>query len=314
MDLRQLQCFLRAAEAGSVSRAASLLQLPQPAVSRHIARLENELGSPLLLRHSRGVQVTEAGARLLDHARAILEHIAGAQHDVALLRDRPRGEVTIGMAPSAAQILAARFIDRMASDLPEVRLRIREGFGGNLTDWLLERSLDAAVLYSPRAERALTIDTVFEEDLLLVGPPDHALIARGHLRLLDLVGVPLLLPSPSQALRRTVEAAARKAGTRLNVVLELDTLAVMRRLAVDGRGLTILTRTTVATEIAAGRLGVARFRPGLRRTVTITTATGAALSPAVRQALGTLRKVMEGMVREGHWQGIVTPRRRVAGR
>jgi LysR family nitrogen assimilation transcriptional regulator len=309
MDIRQLQCFLRAAEAGSVSRAAAQLQLPQPAVSRHIARLERALGSPLLLRHGRGVQVTEAGARLLDHARAILDHVEGAQHEVAALRERPRGEVTIGMAPSAAQILAARFIDRLARDLPDIRLRIREGFGGNLTDWLLARTLDAAVLYSPGPARRLAIDTVFEEDLLLVGPPHHPLIRRGTLDIAALGDVPLLLPSPSQALRRTVEAAARKAGVRLNVVLELDTLAVTRALAADGRGLTILTETTVAAEIAAGRLATARFAPPLRRSVTITTAAGAALSPAARHALGLLRREMEAMVAEGAWRAL--PPRRV---
>lgn len=312
MDIRQLQCFLRAAEAGSVSRAAALLQLPQPAVSRHIGKLERELGAPLLLRHGRGVQLTEAGARLLDHARAILDHVEGAQHDVAALRERPRGEVTIGMAPSAAQILAGRFIDRAGRDLPDIRLRIREGFGGNLTDWLLARSLDAAVLYSPRQARALAIDSVFEEDLLLVGPPGHPLLQRGAMAFADLGPTPLLLPSPSQALRRTVEAMARKAGVRLNVVLELDALAVIRSLAAEGRGLTILAETTVAPEIAAGRLAVARFTPPLRRTVTITTGAGAALSPATRHALALLRREMEAMVAEGSWRGDLVKRARPA--
>ena len=310
MDIRQLQCFLRAAEAGSVTAAAAQLQLPQPAVSRHIGKLERELGTALLLRHGRGVQVTEAGARLLDHARAILDHIEGAQHDIAALRDRPQGEVTIGMTPSAAQILAGRFIDRMAQELPDIRLRIREGFGGNLTDWLLARSLDAAVLYSPRAARALAIDPVFEEDLLLVGPPAHPLLARRAVAFTDLGATPLLLPSPSQALRRTVEATARKAGVRLNVALEIDALAVMRTLAVQGRGLTILTETTVAAELAAGRLAAVRFTPPLRRLVTITTTAGAAPSPATRHALALLRREMEAMVSEGAWRGDLVKRAR----
>jgi LysR family nitrogen assimilation transcriptional regulator len=97
IDLRQLSYFIAVVEAKSVTAAAEVLHIAQPALSQHMQRLEQELGQQLLVRHSRGIEPTDAGFRLLDHARAILKSVETATHDVRHFREEQRGTVSLGM-------------------------------------------------------------------------------------------------------------------------------------------------------------------------------------------------------------------------
>src|SRR5687767_3488615 len=105
MDLRSLSCFVTVAALGNISRAADKLAIVQPAVTRHIQRLEQELGATLFLRVPRGVQLTPAGRLLLENARDILNRVENTRAQVATLATVPRGRLVIGMPASLAPIV-----------------------------------------------------------------------------------------------------------------------------------------------------------------------------------------------------------------
>jgi len=100
MELKQLESFVRVAELGSFTKAASVLGMPQPLLSRHVRQLEVELHQNLLLRNGRGVSLTEAGSRMLEHGRGILHQVALAKEELASVRGALAGKVSIGLPPS----------------------------------------------------------------------------------------------------------------------------------------------------------------------------------------------------------------------
>ena len=142
MNLQQIETFVRVAEAGSFSKAAVLLDMAQPALSRQVRALETELRETLLIRTGRGVQPTDAGRRLLEHGHAILQRVALAKEDLGALRDEPVGRITVGLPPSMARCLTLPLIEAFARTMPKARLALVEGFSVNIAEWLATGRID----------------------------------------------------------------------------------------------------------------------------------------------------------------------------
>ncbi|NBX55721.1 MAG: LysR family transcriptional regulator, partial [Betaproteobacteria bacterium] len=151
MELQQLQSFVTVAEQASFTRAAQVLGLAQPALSRHIRSLEVELRQTLLTRNGRGAVTTEAGKLLLEHARGILHQMARAQEDLAQLRGGLSGRVALGLPPSVARVLTVPLTRAFRAELPLAQLSIREGLSTELSESLLNGRLDIAVLYNAQS-------------------------------------------------------------------------------------------------------------------------------------------------------------------
>src|ERR671936_1449943 len=126
MDLRQLRYFVVVAEERSVTRAAARLHLTQPPLSAQLARLEHELGTPLLVRHRRGVDLTEAGRHLLDHARRLLAGVDAAADSVRRLGEGRAGRLSVAFVPAAAPTVLAPLLRRYHRDRPDVALELHE--------------------------------------------------------------------------------------------------------------------------------------------------------------------------------------------
>ena len=136
MNLNQLETFVHVAEHGSFSKAALVLGVAQPALSRQVRALEVELREPLFLRHGRGVQLTEIGRRLLDHCHGILHLVAQTKEDLAAHRDEPVGHISIAMPPTLARFQTLPLIRAFRKEMPKARLAIVEGFSMHITEWL----------------------------------------------------------------------------------------------------------------------------------------------------------------------------------
>src|SRR3954464_9681768 len=126
MDLRQLDYFVHVADARSFSQAAELLSIAQPALSRQVRRLEIELRQALFRRTGRGVTLTAAGKRLLEHARGILEQVERARSDLEGSRDGDRGRVIVGMPPTVGRALSAKLVAQFRSQFPRANISIVE--------------------------------------------------------------------------------------------------------------------------------------------------------------------------------------------
>jgi DNA-binding transcriptional LysR family regulator len=240
MDLKQLRTFLRVAEVGSLSQASDRLRVAQPALSRQIKMLESEVGVPLFARHGRGMKLTEAGRELLDRVSAPLRQLENSLDDVRSSAKHIEGRVALGMTPTISFILAGRLAKRVAKELPGVSLRIVEGYGGYLVEWLQRGEVDATLLYGPASDLHLRVTELLFERLALVGPHDCPLRADQPVPFRNLAELELVLPSKPHGLRAVVDNAAYKSKTTLNIRFEADSFLVLKDLVQEGLGYTIL--------------------------------------------------------------------------
>ena len=249
MDLKQLQSFVAVAEQASFTRAAQVLGLAQPALSRHIRSLEVELRQTLLLRNGRGAVTTDAGKLLLEHARGILHQVARAHEDLDQLRGGMSGRVALGLPPSVARVLTVPLTRAFRAELPQAQLSIREGLSADLAESLLNGRLDIAVLYNAQATEGLQRQALIDEELVLVQarppglaeePPPPPLEWR------ELAKLALVTPSRPNAIRMHLEAEMARHDCQPKVVLEIDGVSAILDLVADGVGCALLSRQAVA--------------------------------------------------------------------
>ena len=168
MNFKQLEYFVQVAELGSFSKAALVLDIAQPALSRQVRALETELREQLFLRNGRGVALTEAGRRLFEHGVAIIQMMAQARDDLGATRDAPVGRVTIGLPPSIGRQLTLPLIDRFKRELPGARVAIVEGLSTHIVEWVTSGRIDIGLVYNPEAQAGLEITPLLQEALSLV--------------------------------------------------------------------------------------------------------------------------------------------------
>jgi LysR family nitrogen assimilation transcriptional regulator len=257
MNFKQLEYFVQVAELGSFSKAAVVLDIAQPALSRQVRALETELRETLLLRNGRGVVLTEAGQRLFEHGVHILQALAQAQDDMGATRDEPVGRITIGLPPSVGRQLTLPLIDGFTRRLPKARLAIVEGLSSHVSEWITTGRVDLGLLYNPDAQPALEITPVIEEALCLVSPAPAG-GAGGNLPLADLSSYPLIVPERAHAIRRLLESQAVLAGLKLNIAWEVSSIAAIIDLVCAGYGHAVLHASAVA---ASGRADLLQVRP-----------------------------------------------------
>jgi LysR family nitrogen assimilation transcriptional regulator len=299
VDLQQLAYFVQVAEHGSFSRAAVEIAVGQPALSRQMRLLEEELGLTLFVRNGRGVILTEAGRLGLQHARNILDAVDRAKRELSLQHAHPSGDVVLAMTPTVGSVMSARLVREFRRAHPLVSVRLVEGFSGHILEWLLSRRVDVGVLYKPTQEARLVIEDLLVEELFLIGP---AMGHQGYGRTVDLQGgeveahslcdLPLILPGPPHGLRSLIEAVAAECGFELDVVLQIDTFPTIKELVADGLGYTLLPLVSVRREVASGLLRAARVvNPTIRRTVVLATATDRPLTAAARELANFVRSL-----------------------
>ena len=238
MELKQLRYFARIAQDGSLTKAAGVLGIAQPALSRQMRMLEQELGISLFRRTSRGMSLTDAGDNLLASIAGPLHEIDLATRNVRTPNNRIEGEFTIGMPPGLGEVFGRTFVLTVRQNYPEIRLRIVEGNTGSLQDWLVRAVIDFAVLEEQAPDARLSQRCVLEEPLMLVkrgSGPNH-----GPLDFAETSRLPLILPSHHLGIRKTINAAAIAAGVAVTPALEIDNPHLALQLVDDGLGCAIL--------------------------------------------------------------------------
>jgi LysR family nitrogen assimilation transcriptional regulator len=256
MNFKQLETFVHVAELGSFSKAALVLDIAQPALSRQVRTLETELRETLLLRNGRGVVLTEAGQRLYEHGVNILQALALAQQDMGASRDAPVGRITIGLPPSVGRQLTLPLIDGFQRRLPRARLAIVDGLSSHIIEWITTGRVDLGLLYNPEAHAALEITPVLEEALCLVSPAGAG--PEGALPLAELPNHPLIVPERGHAIRKLLETQAVLAGLKLDIAWEVSSIAAIIDLVCAGYGHAVLHASAVA---ASGRADQLQVRP-----------------------------------------------------
>lgn len=274
LDLRQLYYFVILAEHGTISSAAAALGLAQPTLSENITRLERRLEAQLAIRGARGIQLTDAGIALANHARELVKRAEIAIGEVRQLGEEARGPVSVGIVPSLALQLSGPLAETIMHEYPLIRLRIAEVMSGDMLDWLETDQLELGCLYDTPQTATLMSEAIFIEDLLLVTAADNW---KGEIgsdgRALEPIGaaalaqLPLVLPSSRHGFRKAVERFARANGIVLNVAMEMDSLPQIIGMVDRASAYTILPHAAVVDQVARGDLALVTIAdPPIRRT------------------------------------------------
>ncbi len=296
LDIRQLTYFMYVVDLGSFSRAAAFLHIAQPALSRQISSLETELEQRLLIRNGRGVLPTEAGSRLLGHARMIIQLFERAQEDMENARLGRTASVAIGMPGSLANPIGTDLLRRLHAELPDAKVHVLTGRSTQLQEWLLSGRLDLAVLFDAPKSPMLDIDPLFDDHLHLFEPrPDGKTGGEGPpITLQELANHPLIITSRPNRVREILEAALTRVGRKLLVACELDSLETTFDMVRDGTGRTVASnrtrrrlRTTGGASLWTRRI----IDPELILTVQIVRRTRRLNSSVVDTAFEILREV-----------------------
>ncbi|ENY4231700.1 tricarballylate utilization LysR family transcriptional regulator TcuR [Salmonella enterica subsp. enterica serovar Kentucky] len=302
MELRQLRYFVRIIETGSMGSAAQDLDIGVSALSQQMSRLENELAIRLLQRTSRGVTPTNAGLSFYSQAQLALRHADDAI--LAAIEARLSGHVSVGMAPSTASILGIPFIHAMQENYADVRLHVVESLSGNLERMINTRQIDLAVVFQKDKILRWSARPILEEQLFLIG--SHALLAAlpdNPITPEQLAGIPLIMPSQGHGLRGRLDAVCQEHALNVEIVAEIDGLALLMRAVRDGLGATLQPGAAIShlDNDALRVIGV--HNPVLSRPNFLVSLSDDELTPAGLAARVVLTKVMRQLVDAGEWPG-----------
>ncbi|HAE1857577.1 tricarballylate utilization LysR family transcriptional regulator TcuR [Salmonella enterica] len=302
MELRQLRYFVRIIETGSMGSAAQDLDIGVSALSQQMSRLENELAIRLLQRTSRGVTPTNAGLAFYSQAQLALRHADDAI--LAAREARLSGHVSVGMAPSTASILGIPFIHAMQENYADVRLHVVESLSGNLERMINTRQIDLAIVFQKDKILRWSARPILEEQLFLIG--SHALLAAlpdNPITPEQLAGIPLIMPSQGHGLRGRLDAVCQEHALNVEIVAEIDGLALLMRAVRDGLGAMLQPGAAIShlDNDALRVIGV--HNPVLSRPNFLVSLSDDELTPAGLAARVVLTKVMRQLVDAGEWPG-----------
>tara|TARA_A100000171_G_scaffold27864_1_gene25925 strand:- start:33 stop:992 length:960 start_codon:yes stop_codon:yes gene_type:complete len=247
MEPRLLEYMLRVAELGSINKAATDLHVSQPALSRHIAALEKEMGTKLFQRSQGGVKLTDSGKLLADKARPLLRQLSIIKEQVG---EMAAGQLAIGIPPSWNQVFTTGYISQLVQRHPDIKLRVHEGVSHILREQMLAGILDLCVIpfdFAPPTGFKQT--PLAREPLVVVGGKHSGLSPDNPVPLNKLDGVKLVLPGRPNQLRVQIEHMLARKGFRFNGAVETDTLSLCLQLAKEGFGLTVVPACAVSTSI-----------------------------------------------------------------
>lgn len=302
-DLQKWRSFVAIGELGSLTRAALFLDSNQSFLSRQVNALERECGTRLFNRTGRGVELSEAGQRLLPQVKDLLQRAQALEQDIRSELREPVGTVTLATLPSIGISLTGRLFSELRTRHRGVSLKVLEGSSGQVEEWLTDARVDLAILYRygaslPEHEQALaTVDSY------LIGPKGDRLTAAARIPFARLDGLPFILPGAPNGLRTALDAAARQLRISLAPVIEADSLPLQKQLTADEKLYTVLPLHAVWQEVQDGRLQAARIvDPPFQRTVAMAHARAKGPSRAVTAVATHLVEIVEAMAAEGLWR------------
>jgi DNA-binding transcriptional LysR family regulator len=284
MDLQQLRSFASVARHSHFTRAAAELHIGQPAVSQHVRRLETELGVRLLSRTTRSVELTEAGALLLDRVERALAELDAGLDELAELRGLVRGRLTIGAMQWLEPYDLAAALATFHAMHPAIDIRVVEEVAQSMLAAVLTDRLDLAfVPIEEGLPPGLSAELLFEDELVLVVARDHPLAGRSYVRMATLREEPFVFLREGTGLRRAVELAARNAGFEPPARFETNELS--RVLALVARGLGVSAVSRAVADAASDQVAAVSLRPAVRRRVGLVWRASKNLPPAANAFL-----------------------------
>lgn len=267
--LAQLRAFVAVARSRHFGTAAAKLGVSQPSLSQALSSLESGLGVQLVERSTRKVLITEAGMSLLEQASGIVSSAAELVSSAAGLTGELRGTLRLGLIPTVAPYRLPALLPKLRSEVDDLTVTVVEDQTARLLESLRAGRIDAAILALPALNSGLTEIPLYDEEFVLVVPPEHPLAGRTDLGPDDLTGLPLLLLDEGHCLRDQALDLCRQAEAGVGVIgdTRAASLATIVQCVSGGLGVTLLPEPAVGVELRGTDLATARFaspKPGRR--------------------------------------------------
>lgn len=308
MDLRQLRYFAQIVESGSLSKASRCLFVAQPALSQQLAKLEDEVGKPLLHRSSRGVTPTENGLALYHHARFVLRQLDQALSIARKESGEVEGMVSVGLPATTVLAIGLPLMKRIRVKYPGILLNVVEGMSGHLAHMMRLGQLDLAILFSNDVSSTLDSTPLLEEELFVIFSAAHAWVPRNRtdVTIAEVAEIPLILPTNEHGLRRRVVAEFDQRNLRPQIVAEIDSLSLLMSCVLDGMGATIKPMSALGHERDRAHdwraLRISDTRIARRNYLYSISAN--LLSPAAYTVAREIEATARDLIAEGEWLGV----------
>ncbi|BDB42747.1 LysR family transcriptional regulator [Mycobacterium kiyosense] len=310
MDTHRLKYFLRIAEEGSITRAAELLGIAQPALSRQLQLLEEDLGVELFRRTRRGVQLTDAGERLRAATAAPLRQLDLAVKYAASPLARLKRNMLLGLPETAIDVLAAPLIGSLSAAFPNAVFSITAGSTDHLVEAMLRGSVDVALI-NPVPDDRVFYRALVEEELVVVGGPQSHLQADQAVTFEELATLPLVIPRSPTGIGAILENAALRTKVKVSYRASSDSVAVAKALFAAGTAYGVLPLSACNHDIGVGRLRYAPCDPVLNQQLGVAATTRLELPRELTAKIGeVLREETADLIRSGRWPArLLAPQR-----
>ncbi|QSE86722.1 LysR family transcriptional regulator [Rhodococcus koreensis] len=301
MNFLSLQYFLIIAERGVITQAAAELHITQPALTRHVAQLERELGVKLLMRHGRGVRLTEAGQLLQIRGKAILADVDRLSDDLVAQQSEPRGSLAIGLPYAWSETLTAPVVKRFNARFPDVQLTVIADSSETLESMLKAQYIDFAVLTTNENDQEVAARPIVHDRVYLFGQKGSGLAELDEISLADLAERPTIRQHNAVVASKRTDQRLARFGRSQNVLVNTSS-SMMLELADLGLGYVVM---------AGCATGSRRYEMETVPIVdhSITWTIGTLRTRPVTAAMTAFEALLTAEIREraasGEWPGVV---------
>lgn len=258
LNLHHLRLFTAVVDQGGFTRAATTLNLSQPAISKSLKELEDGLQLSLIDRSGRSIRLTAAGRLLYDRARELFGVERVAERELRELRGLKRGVLRVGASTTIATYFLPPILGRFHLRYPRVRIHASSANTATILRHLLESKIDLALVEGPVTHPRVDVISWRDDELVVIAPPDHPLLLRanagGRVVVTDLASEQFLVRERGSGTRDVTDAALARHGVRLTSTLRIGGTEVMKQAVAAGLGLAIVSRAAAADQLALGRI------------------------------------------------------------
>lgn len=253
----RLHVFRQVAEQRSLTRASKALRLSQPAVTKHIKLLEEELRLPLFVRSSHGVELTDAGTIFLKHVQATERERAGILQQLQAPVGKLAGGIRLGGSMTIVSYYLPEMLLAFKNKYPDVTCAVVEGNTDFILGLLLDQRIDLGLVEGPCHRREVQVRPFYQDEIIWIASPADDLAKAKKVTVQNLVKRPIISRELGSGTRRVVEAALRHQGISpagLNIVQELPSTEAIKRMVAARAGIGYASRLSVHQELASGKL------------------------------------------------------------
>jgi LysR family nitrogen assimilation transcriptional regulator len=304
LDLRKLRYFVAIVDAGSVSRAANVLHIAQPALSQQLAHLEGEIGAKLLRRSVRGVALTAAGSAVYRHAQTLLKLAAETANVARGAGSGASGRVRVGMPSSIAMILVAPLLQAVQDAHPGILVEIHESPSSYLAAQLFDERVDLSVLVEGSASPNLAMAPLISESIYFVHQrKSNPLASCKSVSIAQLAGIPMILTTGATTMRHLLDEAFREAGIVPRVLAEASSIQTLLAVVAQGAIGTLIPFSALSWHPMMRSLQHHLVEPRVERIASLAWSRTASMTESTECVRQAIIEVTHSLVRRRKWRG-----------